>query len=179
MTNFVKIARTAIGLAIAIASLGAAAQEPAKDSAQAEKPKGVSGQPVPETLPPIPDGKGRIIFWRSGTMMGGAIGCGVNIGTERISAMGAGKYFILDLDPGAYEFNAKSEAKDVLNTEVEAGETSYVKCTIRMGMMVGRPNLSPSTAEEFGEKRKSLDYVDSDDVGPKVMPDPAPVAAGK
>jgi hypothetical protein len=112
-------------------------------------------------------------------MMGGAIGCGVNIGTERISAMGAGKYFILDLAPGPYEFNAKSEAKDVLNTEVEAGETSYVKCTIRMGMMVGRPNLSPSTAEEFGEKRQSLKYVDSDDIGVKVLADPGPVEAGK
>lgn len=157
---------------------GATAQDAPAATTEA-KAKKVEGRPVPEALPPIAEGKGRIIFWRSGTMMGGAIGCGVNIGTERISAMGAGHYFILDLAPGAYEFNAKSEAKDVLNTEVEAGETSYVKCTIRMGMMVGRPNLSPSTAEEFGEKRKSLKYVDSDDIGAKVLPDPGPASAGK
>lgn len=179
MIKYVRVAGMTLGLALAGASIGAAAQEPAKDVAKADKPKAVGGRPVPETLPPIGDGKGRIIFWRSGTMMGGAIGCGVNIGTERISAMGAGKYFILDLAPGAYEFNAKSEAKDVLNTEVEAGETSYIKCTIRMGMMVGRPNLSPSTAEEFAEKRKDLDYVDGDDVGPKVLPDPGSAPVGK
>jgi hypothetical protein len=171
------IGRAAL-MSLAIGGMAAGAAH-AQEAAKVEKAKAQSGHAVPETLPPIADGKGRIIFWRSGTMMGGAIGCGVNIGTERISAMGAGKYFILDLAPGAYEFNAKSEAKDVLNTEVEAGETSYVKCTIRMGMMVGRPNLSPSTAEEFGEKRTSLKYVDSDDVGPKVLPDPGPAPASK
>jgi hypothetical protein len=178
-----RLYRAATGLSACLMLAGgvaATAQEtPAAPAAAEAKAKKVEGRPVPETLPPIADGKGRIIFWRSGTMMGGAIGCGVNIGTERISAMGAGHYFILDLAPGAYEFNAKSEAKDVLNTEVEAGETSYVKCTIRMGMMVGRPNLSPSTAEEFGEKRKGLKYVDSDDIGAKVMPDPGAAPAGK
>jgi hypothetical protein len=151
----------------------------AQDAPKAEKVKAQGGRPAPEALPPVPEGKGRIVFWRSGTLVGGGLGCGVNIGTERISAMGAGKYFILDLAPGAYEFNAKSEAKDVLNTEVETGETSYIKCTIRMGVMVGRPNLSPSTAEEFGEKRASLKYVDSDDVGTKVLPDPGPAPTVK
>lgn len=100
------------------------------------------------------------------------MGCGVNIGKERVSALGAGKYFVVNLDPGAYEFNAKSEAKDVLNLEVDSGETTYVKCTIKMGIMAGRPNLSPSNAEEFATKRDSLKYVDSDDIGPMVLPDP-------
>lgn len=104
------------------------------------------------------------------------MGCGVNIGEERISALGAGHYFILPLSPGTYQFNAKSEAKDVLDVEVKPGETSFVKCTIKMGIMVGRPNLSPSTAEEYEKKRGDLKYVDSDDVGPKVAPDPGPVA---
>jgi hypothetical protein len=63
----------------------------------------------------------------------------------------------------------------VLNIEVDPGETSYVKCTIRMGVMSGRPNLSPSSAEEFAEKRDSLKYVDSDDIGAKVLADPGVV----
>ena len=167
---------TSGGIAFALALGAMASSAAAQDAPKVEKVKAEAGRPAPEAQPPVPDGKGRIIFWRSGTMIGGAIGCGVNIGTERISAMGAGHYFVIDLDPGAYEFNAKSEAKDVLNTEVEVGETNYVKCTIRMGMMVGRPNLSPSTAEEFSEKRKGLKYVDSDDRGPKVMADPGAVA---
>lgn len=130
------------------------------------------GRPAPAELPAPPEGKGQIVFWRSGTMVGGAMGCGVNIGKERISALGAGKYFILNIEPGAHEFNAKSEAKDVLNLEVDAGERYVVKCTIRMGIMSGRPNLAPSTVEEFNAKKDDLKYVDSDDIGPKVVPDP-------
>jgi hypothetical protein len=132
-----------------------------------------SGGPAPEVLPAPPAGQGQIVFWRPGTMVGAAVGCGVNIGTERISALGRGKYFLLDLAPGAYEFNAKSEAKDVLNLEVEPGEVYYVKCTIRMGMMVGRPNLAPSNVAEFAAKKGDLKYVDSDDAGPRVLADPS------
>lgn len=130
------------------------------------------GAPAPATIPAPPAGQGQIVFWRPGSLGGAAIGCGVNIGAERISALGRGKYFVLNLAPGAYEFNAKSEAKDVLNLEVEAGEVSFVKCTIRMGLMVGRPNLAPSNAGEFAAKRSSLKYIDSDDAGPRVTPDP-------
>lgn len=131
-----------------------------------------SGSPVPAAIPTPPQGQGQIVFWRPGTLMGAALGCGVNIGTERISALGKGKYFVLNLAPGAYEFNAKSEAKDVLNLEVESGEVYYVKCTIRMGIMAGRPNLAPSDASEFAGKRGDLKYVDSDDAGPRVAADP-------
>lgn len=174
MTKSIHVAGIAALMLVGCESSAAIAQEHGKP----QKIKAVEGLPAPKVLPPVPDGKGRIIFWRSGTYIGSGMGCGVNIGTERISAMGAGKYFVLDLDPGAYEFNAKSEAKDVLNTEVEAGETTVVKCTIKMGMMVGRPNLSPSTAEEFAEKRSNLKYVDSDDIGPKVLPDPGAATVG-
>lgn len=131
------------------------------------------GQPVPAELPAPPDGKGQVIFWRPSSFVGGAMGCGVNLGTERISALGNGRYFLVNMDPGTYEFNAKSEAKDVLTLEVEDGETSYVRCTIRMGILVGRPNLAPSSQQEFDGKKEKLKYVDSDDIGPKVSPDPA------
>jgi hypothetical protein len=130
------------------------------------------GRPAPAKLPAPPEGKGQIVFWRSGTVVGGALGCGVNIGKERISALGAGRYFILNIEPGAHEFNAKSEAKDVLNLEVDAGESYVVKCSIRMGIMSGRPNLAPSTVEEFNSKKADLKYVDSDDIGSMVVADP-------
>lgn len=124
------------------------------------------------TIPAPTDGNGQVIFWRSGTMVGMGMGCGVNIGKERISALGAGRYFVLNTAPGAYEFNAKSEAKDTLNLEVDAGEVYVVKCSIRMGLVGGRPNLAPSTIEEFNAKKSDLKYVDSDDIGAKVLADP-------
>lgn len=141
------------------------------------------GGSAPEVLPAPPAGQGQIVFWRPSTIVGAALGCGVNLGTERISALGRGKYFLLNLAPGSYEFNAKSEAKDTLNLEVEPGEVYYVKCTIRMGIMMGRPNLAPSNLAEFAAKKTDLKYVDSDDVGTRVVPDPSvavvPTAAEK
>ncbi len=132
-----------------------------------------SGGQAPDVLPAPPAGHGQIVFWRPGTIVGAALGCGVNLGTERISALGRGKYFMLNLAPGAYEFNAKSEAKDTLNLEVETGEVYFVKCTIRMGIMAGRPNLAPSNLAEFAAKKADLKYVDADDVGPRVAQDPS------
>lgn len=131
-----------------------------------------TGLRAPTEIPPPTDGMGQVIFWRSGTMIGGAMGCGVNVGKERISALGAGRYFVMNTVPGAYEFNAKSEAKDTLNIEVDAGGVHVVKCSIKMGLMAGRPNLAPSTIEEFNTKKADLKYVDSDDVGAKVLADP-------
>ena len=161
----------------AVAAIATVAVAPLSAAHAQEAPRRVPGTHAPATIPGPPAGQGQIIFWRPGTMVGGAMGCGVNIGTERISALGAGKYFVLNLTPGAYEFNARSEARDVLNMEVEDGETYYVRCTIRMGIMTGRPNLSPSDAAAFNEKRENLRYVDSDDIGARVLTDPGVAAA--
>jgi hypothetical protein len=137
------------------------------------------GHQAPQVIPAPPAGQGQVVFWRPGTIVGAALGCGVNLGTERVSALGKGKYFLLNLAPGAYEFNAKSEAKDVLNMEVEPGEVYYVKCSIRMGIMAGRPNLAPSNVEEFAAKKDGLKYVDADDRGPRVAPDPGDAPAAQ
>lgn len=131
---------------------------------------------APKVIPAPPEGKGQIVFFRPGGM-GFALGCGVNENGERLSAMGAGKYFILPADPGAHSYTVKSEATDLLTLEVEPGETYYVRCTIKMGLMVGRPNIAPSTAEEFAKASPKLEYVDADDRGPKVAPDPEAPAA--
>ena len=46
-------------------------------------------------------------------------------------------------EPGAHAYTVHSEAKDVLNLEVEAGETYFVSGGVSMGVLAGRPNLSP------------------------------------
>ena len=53
----------------------------------------------------------------------------------------------------------------LLRVLVEEGETQYVECRIKMGFMVGRPDLSPSSAEEFVQKGEKLKMVDDDDMG--------------
>lgn len=120
--------------------------------------------PVPIALPAPPAGKGQIVFYRPGGT-GFAIGCSVNENGQKVSSLGAGKYFIMVTEPGTHEFSVKSEAKDTLSLLVEPDETQFAMCKIKMGIMVGRPDIRPSNEGEFRDERK-LELVDTDDMGP-------------
>ncbi len=61
----------------------------------------------------------------------------------------SGKYFVANVEPGKHEYNVHGETKDVLTMEVEAGETYYVLGSLGMGIVAGRPNLSPSDEATF------------------------------
>jgi len=144
---------------LAVLALAVAVTTPAAPTMAAETDK-----PIEVVAPPA--GKGQIVFFRPGGM-GFAVGCQVNENDERVSALGAGRYFTHIAEPGKHSFMVSSEAKDVLNLEVEPDETKYVRCKIKMGIMVGRPNLEPSTKEEFDKVSHKLEPVDADDMGPK------------
>lgn len=116
-------------------------------------------------IPAPPEGQGQIVFFRTGGQ-GFAMGCSVNENSEKISSLGAGRYFMMVAAPGPHSFSAKSEATDTLNLEVEPDETQYVRCKIKMGFMAGRPDLAPSSKAEFDELSHKLKMVDDDDMGP-------------
>jgi len=116
------------------------------------------------TIPSPPEGQGQVVFFRTGSM-GLAIGCSVNENGQKVSSLGAGRYFVMVAPPGRHEFTVKSEAKDSLALEVEAGETQYVTCRMKMGLIVARPDLAPSTEAAF-RKNTKLKLVDAEDMGP-------------
>jgi hypothetical protein len=135
--------------------------------------------PAPIAIPAPPAGKGQIVFFRPGGT-GFAIGCSVNENGQKISSLGAGKYFIMTATPGKHEYTVKSEAKDLLALEVEDGETQYATCKIKMGILVGRPDIRPATEDDF-RKQKKLKMVDADDMGPgdgALRPDQVAAALG-
>lgn len=137
---------------LAMSSVGVAAAEE------------TDGGDAPIAIPAPPPGKGQIVFFRPGGM-GFAMGCSVNENGQKVSSLGAGKYFVMVADPGKHEFSVKSEAKDALTLLVEPDETQFAKCKIKMGIMVGRPDIQPSSEQEFREQKK-LKLVDTDDMGP-------------
>lgn len=63
--------------------------------------------------------------------------------------------------PGKHAYSVSSESKDELNVEIEPDATQYAKCNIRMGLMMGRPNLAPSTKEEFDANSHKLKLVEA------------------
>ena len=148
----------AIALLGATMVLGAVSPSVAAKTEKAEKVK------IDIAAPPA--GKGQVVFYRTGGQ-GFALGCQVNEHGERVSALGAGKYFVQVTEPGEHTYMVSSEAKDVLTLEVEPDETEYVRCKIKMGIMVGRPNLEPSSQVDFDSLSHKLKMVDADDMGPK------------
>lgn len=119
---------------------------------------------APIAIPAPPEGQGQVVFFRPGGT-GFALGCSVNENGQKVSSLGAGRYFVMVARPGRHEFTVQSEAKDSLALEVEAGETQYATCRIKMGIIVGRPDLAPSTEAAF-RKHAKLKLVDAEDMGP-------------
>ncbi|MEO5705791.1 MAG: hypothetical protein ABIT10_02840 [Alteraurantiacibacter sp.] len=121
------------------------------------------------TIPAPPTGMGQVVFYRTGSMMGMAMGCQVNEGEgtpdeAKLSSLGNGKYFIYQTTPGSHDFWVRNERRDALTLLVEDGETQFVRCKIKMGLMSGRPDIRPSDTVEFVEGSGSVSLVDDDDM---------------
>ena len=140
-----------VGGALALAAPAALAQDAAAPAALVTK-SGALGAPAP--------GKGMVVFYRPGSLMGAALGCTVREGPQdaeqQIARLGSGKYWVHMAEPGKHAYRTEGEKTDVLNMEIEPGETYFVKCKIGMGIMAGRANISPSDEAEFAKKAKGL-----------------------
>lgn len=135
---------------LAFAFLGAAVSAHAQDSTAPQAvPATEQAAMLPAGIAQPPAGKGQIVFFRENKLKGAIIGYIVREGETELGKLRNGTYFVHVTDPGQHSYVVHSEAKDVLNIEVEAGETHYVLGGISMGFMAGRPNLSPSNEEAF------------------------------
>jgi Protein of unknown function (DUF2846) len=123
---------------------------PAPNAPTNPAPPAVAGQ-----IPPPPDGKGQVVFFRPMALGGMALSFSVHEDKKGLAKVGVGSYTVVPMDPGKHTFTVQSEAKDSLTLEVDAGETYYVEQSIGMGLLVGRPHLAPSTQGAF-ESHHSL-----------------------
>ncbi len=126
-------------------------------------------------LPTPAAGKGQVVFFRP-SGMGMAVKCTVRENGQFVTRVGNSRYDVVEVDPGTHTFTAKSESTDTINLLVEEGETSYAKCKISMGVMVGRPNLSPSNEEEFRAVSAKVKRMDQDKLAEEKAKDAADLA---
>lgn len=128
---------------------------------------------APVVIPAPAAGTGQVVFFRPGKFVGSAIRCTVREDGKMIGRAGNGHYFIVPAAPGAHRYTTKTEATDTLNIEVEPDETTYVKCAIGMGVMAGRPNLSPATPEDFGKVAHKIKPTDLEEMAKDIAKDNA------
>jgi hypothetical protein len=127
---------------------------PAESAAPAAPAAG--GVVAPGEIGQPPAGYGQIVFFRPSKFVGMAVGFKVREAGKELGLMKNGSYFVIAATPGRHEYEVHSEAKDILPVEVEAGEVYYVSGSLSMGVMVGRPNLTPSDAAAFEAVRTKL-----------------------
>ncbi|MDQ3287709.1 MAG: DUF2846 domain-containing protein [Pseudomonadota bacterium] len=141
----------------AAATVGAPADTASVPQAEAEAPAAEVAAPAANGLiGAAHEGHGQIVFYRPSKMAGAAIGFKVREGDVELGKLRNGRYFVANVEPGVHEYTVHSETKDVLTIEVEEGETYYVQGTLSMGILAGRPNLSPSDEASFNGMSKKL-----------------------
>ena len=111
---------------------------------------------LPNGIAAPPEGMGQIVFFRESKFAGAAISYKVREGETELGKLSNGTYFVHTTTPGAHAYVVHSEAKDMLNLEVEAGETYFVVGGVSMGFLAGRPNLSPSDQAKFSSMAAKL-----------------------
>ena len=124
--------------------------------------------PAPAAAPE--SATGTVVFFRPSKFVGAAIGFKVRENGAELGKLRNGKYFILKVAPGTHQYDVHGETRDVLNLEVEAGQTYYVQGVLGVGIVAARPNLTPSDASTFEGMKAKLKEVapladDGDDKG--------------
>lgn len=133
----------------------------------------VALQTTPIALAEPSPGAGQIVFFRPAAFVGAAVRCTVRENGKMIVRIRPRRYFIAPAEPGTHVFTATTEATDTLTTEVAPNATAYVKCTIRMGILIGRPNLSASSTSEFTKMSAGLKPEDSKKIAAEIAADEA------
>jgi Protein of unknown function (DUF2846) len=153
----------ALAAGLALAPATALAKDKKEAAAEADEPGAMLAADM--VLPKAPAGKGQIVFYRKGGFVGSAVACSAWENNQKVSSLGGGRFFVMVADPGKHTFSVKTEAKDTITLEVEPDETQFVECKIKMGIMVGRPDIRPVTEADFRAAKK-LKLTDEDDMGP-------------
>lgn len=103
---------------------------------------GPTGAEMAGRLNEIPPGYGRIVFYRSASMLGAAIQPDVRLDGQVVGQSRPGGFFYVDASPGKHTAAASTEATSTVDIAVVAGQTHYVRSAIGFGIAVGRINLT-------------------------------------
>lgn len=81
-------------------------------------------------------------IYRVGRMAGAAIGYDVNLDGEKVyRATNKSKTTIWITTAGPHTLSAKTESAAELPLDIQLGREYYIRCGMKMGVMVGRPEL--------------------------------------
>lgn len=98
--------------------------------------------PVYNKVDKIPEGMGLVYIYRPSSFIGGGVSYDVKAGENTIiTTLYNGGYYPYYAKPGETEFWAKTESKSSVTIDIKPLQTYYIKGTVGVGILVGRPHL--------------------------------------
>jgi hypothetical protein len=98
----------------------------------------------------IPEAVGLVYIYRPMSPIGSGVSYEVRADGVPLVTLLSGEYFVYYAQPGEVEFSARTESTSAITVDIKAGQTYYLKCTLSVGITVGRPQLvivSPAIGE--------------------------------
>jgi hypothetical protein len=110
----------------------------------------VSPSPIPMAAAQNTPQRGKIIMYRGSSIVGSALACPIRYKGQEIVELARGKFAEWSVPAGRYILTNHTSSVEV---SVDPGESRYVRCMIKMGMLVGRADLQIVDEESFNEHR--------------------------
>lgn len=89
----------------------------------------------------VPENMGMVYIYRPSSFVGGGISYDVKVAETPVVTLYNGGYYPYLSKPGEVEFWAETESKSSVTLDIKAGESYYIKGTVGVGFIVGRPHL--------------------------------------
>ena len=91
----------------------------------------------------VPADKAVVYLYRPSSFIGGGVYYDVKAnGKEVVTTLYNGGYYPYVTEPREIEFSAKTESTDAVTIDVKPGQTYFLKGTVGVGFIVGRPHLT-------------------------------------
>lgn len=120
---------------------------------------GVKHEQMASSMPSLKADHGRIYFFRSASMIGGAIQPDIRLNGQIVGQSRPGGFFYVDRPAGNYSAAASTETEKTVSFNLRAGETKYIRSSVGLGLVVGRVILEPETPEKARAELGGLSYT--------------------
>lgn len=115
---------------------------------------------IKDSIPALDPEHGRIFFYRP-SAIGAAIQPNIQVNGSVVGEMVPLGFFYVDRSPGNYVVSASTESEATLQVMLQANQTQYVKGSISIGILVGRPNLTLVDSMNALVEMQDLGYAGS------------------
>jgi hypothetical protein len=117
---------------------------------------------VAQTIEPAPEGKAVVYFVRT-SALGFAINFSYFDSTQLIGKFNGPKYMRYECNPGSHLFWARSENRDFVEAELEAGKIYFLEAVPTMGGIKAGVQLVPVDAKDEKKMGKILKLINKKD----------------